>query len=89
MHFRNADRIKDPDNPFLFLDFFRPHTIELTSDITLLKYRLDLLKLISLGFSDVVFEKEDIFVKNFYGYPAERRDIFNMPEYTTPFFFFI
>lgn len=88
MHFRNADRIKDPDNPFLFLDFFRPHTIELTSDITLLKYRLDLLKLISLGFSDVVFEKEDIFVKNFYGYPAERRDIFNMPEYTTPFFFF-
>lgn len=88
MRFRTADRVKDPENPFLILDFFRPHTIELTPDVTLLKYRLDFLKLISLGFNDIVFEKQDIFIQNFYGYNAEKRDIFNMPEYTIPFFFF-
>lgn len=87
MKHRTLDRVPDPENPFLILDFYRPHTVELTSDITLLKYRLDFLKLMFLGFDDVVFEK-DIFVKDHYGYSAERRDVFEMPEYTVPFFFF-
>lgn len=87
MRFRTLDRVPDPENPFLLLDFFRPHTIELTADITLLKNRLDFLHLMQLGFEDVVFDK-DIFVKNPYGFAAERRDIFEMPEYTVPFFFF-
>jgi len=88
MRDRALDKFPDPEHPLLILDFYRPHTHDLSSDITLYKYKADLLHLISLGFDDVVFDKE-IFIRNSYGASSNnRRDIFEMPEYVSPFFFF-
>jgi len=87
MRDRALDKVPDPEHPLLILDFYRPHTYDLSSDITLYKYKTDLLHLITLGFNDNVFDK-DIFIKNYYGSPGERRNVFEMPEYAAPFFFF-
>ncbi len=87
MRDRALDKVPDPEHPLLILDFYRPHTYDLSSDITLYKYKTDLLHLITLGFNDIVFDK-DIFIKNYYGSPGERRNVFEMPEYAAPFFFF-
>lgn len=75
------------DNPFLIQQIFRPYTLDLTKDITLYKYKADLLQLLFLGFKEVVFA-ETFLLKNYYTKIHKNRSIFEMPKYTVPFFLF-
>lgn len=68
--------------------FLHQPLINLTIDITLSRYKSDLLYLMELGFHDIVLEK-DIFQKSHYLFQSPKlRDIFDFQEFTAPFFFF-
>ena len=62
--------------------------IDLTTDITLSKYKADLLHLLELGFHDIVFEKEIFYKTHYLSQPLKLRDVFEFQEFTAPFFFF-
>lgn len=75
------------DNPFLIQQIFRPYSLDLTKDSTLYKYKADMLQLLLFGFKETVFA-ETFLVKNYYTKNHKNRSIFEMPQYTIPFFLF-
>lgn len=62
--------------------------IDLTADITLMKYKSDLLYLLELGFNDIVLEKDFFTPRHYFAQGSYVRDIFDFQEFTAPFFFF-
>lgn len=62
--------------------------MDLTVDITLTKYKADLLYLLELGFYDIVLEKDLETFRYYYGQESYSRDVFDFQEFTAPFFFF-
>lgn len=88
MKFRTFETPYMEEKSWREFTFLHQPLINLTIDITLSRYKSDLLYLMELGFHDIVLEK-DIFQKSHYLFQSPKlRDIFDFQEFTAPFFFF-
>ena len=75
------------DNPFLIQQIFRPHSLDLIQDMSLYKYKADMLQLLLLGFKEIVFS-EIFLMENYHTKEYTTRSVFEIPKFTVPFFLF-
>ena len=88
MKFRTFETPYMEEKSWREFTFLHQPLINLTVDVTLSKYKSDLLHLLELGFHDIVFEKEIFYKTHYLSQKPRLRDILEFQEFTAPFFFF-